>query len=399
LVDDAAIDRLARAFRLAALAGLDGRHHHRATDLLIEVASDRSEDGWHRVEAARHLVVASRHHLDRCAQLLTAIGADTSLRAWDRRRAADALARLGAQARCDAADLLLTIAEDLAADSWERAEAATALTELDRHRRRGIDLLEHLATDPATSAAQRLHAARSVWAFAPDHAAAALDAICLDPSAGAQDRRRAAGWLSRSGTRFRPNGLDQLSRQATDGAETPFERALARRDLVEAQGAESTDVVDTMTQLAGDMSLPPSHRRRSAVLLAGYGGRHRAEAEQILRQLLHHEADGGFEEAMVRYEIARLTGKDRAAAAEALVSLDAARLPDTTERREAAEALATVTPVHRFSAVHALRVQVVDASADADARLEAAQALAGLTGHSGRVIDLSPTGDMPDDLG
>ncbi|MDJ0385295.1 ATP-binding protein [Streptomyces sp. G-G2] len=371
--DSPVLDDRSRVEAAWDLAELDG-HPDEGARLLARLARDRSLDSYGRGWAADVLAGLDGHR-EAGAALLVQLALDPAMAPEARILAARDVSRLDAH-EGDGARLLTEFATAAGTEDDLRSEAAAHLAELDGFQEAAAGILLGIAQYGDVTAAAYLAGMEGPQR---EDGIGLLAAFTADPDGDPNDRVRAAQALAEvDGCRARAiELLTDFAREAVPGSHTLL---VAVEALAEFDGERAAELA--LPVALGGRCHP--HNRLRALHVLAYSPVHQGKAA---RPLAAHAADPAAE-AHHRVDAARtLASLDghREGAVALLGEIAENTAVDPWDRMLAAAALAELGE-DRSAAL--LTAFVADPALRADARVQAARALAQLDGHRAAGIRL-----------
>jgi hypothetical protein len=289
-----------------ALLGLSRWHAGHGKRLLTAIATDRTLRAWERRQAAEHLAALGPGDREVAVEILEAITEDGAADPWERSEAAEAATELRADTGRRNIDQLQATALDHGLSGRQRLHAAAALLHLGAPASLGRHALQDIMDDPSIAVRDRRLAAEHLATLGPDARRQAEKSLSeLVELAEPIDRALARRTLRTIRHETPIVGDPLLIELAQQG--TPSVRRRAAAALADCPD-QRIAVVTALREVTCDVGATPFERALASRDLAAYDAIHRSVAVAALLSCLTPAADAGMRRRIAA-SVARLESR------------------------------------------------------------------------------------------
>ncbi|MER6143005.1 caspase family protein [Streptomyces sparsogenes] len=380
MAEDPATSVFNRIGLMRVIAGLDHDRRPRSIDMLDGLMASSQVGPRTRAKAAEALAGIAPDRIQLCVDVLRNLVLNSRLDIDDRIDAAERLAQVDADQQTDMAEQLFRLAQSPHCGLTDKVNALVKSASLaPGKRRRCVDLLAASACNTALSLKDRLYAASRLTSMDPqntERVVPMLEEALSAPGVPPAARAEAARLLGKLSHRAR---AVEILRCRVTAPGTYLEEALVLAKTLAQLAPERTDEVEAVLMPMVESRFVNAYERREAA--EALVGLVPGTQPRVVAALLRHaagEPEGIYTRWLLKAVVAIDPGR-REEAADILRTRLTAPGESVIGRRRLAETLAELGGAQgRTDAVRFLSACVTDATAETDARLEAAESVASI---------------------
>ncbi|MFI1851208.1 caspase family protein [Streptomyces sp. NPDC020480] len=380
--DDPATSAFDRIDLMRVIAGLDhGRRLH-SVEMLDRLMTSPQIDAHIRAKAAAALADVAPDRVQLSMAVLRNLVLNSRLDIDDRIAAAERLAQVDVGRQAEMADELFQLAQSPHCGLSDRVQAAVKSAALaPGKRKRCVDLLAATALNPARALEDRLYAVTRLGDMDPqntERVVPVLHEALRAPGLHPNRRAEAARQLGRLSDGHRARAIEILRRRVAAPGTPPGEALALAKTLAQLSPERSDDVEAVLLRAVESPFADPYERRDAAETLVSLVPSARPRVVATLLRHAMEEPTALYARWMVDAVVAIDPGQREKVAR--ILRLRLANPGETVaSRRRYAQTLAELGGAQeRGEAVRILSACVTDATADTDARLDAADNLASI---------------------